>query len=87
MNSAQEPLAALAAAVAAEFNDELTLLLNQLALLIDQAGRESPAGHGLITAQQAALRCSRITGQLLDFTRRSGNPRRVEPLGRLLSRS
>jgi signal transduction histidine kinase len=72
--------AALAAAVASEFNDELTLLLNQLSMLLQQVGRENPAAEGLLRAQHAALRCTVITGELLEYTRRSGNLPKPLPL-------
>ena len=66
------PAAALAAAVASAFNDELTLLLNQLAMLLEEVGREDPLAAGLRRAQQATLRCSAITEELIEFSRRSG---------------
>ena len=75
----------LAAAVASAFNDELTLLINQLSLLVEEVGGDDPIAGGLRTAQHAALRCTVITGELLDFTRRSGTPPRPALLHRVLS--
>lgn len=78
-------MATLAAAVACEFNDELTLLLNCLSYSLDLVGREHPASERLISAQQAALRCSGITNNLLEFTRRVEARARPLPLGVLLN--
>ena len=80
-------MARLAASVASEFNDELTLLLNQLSGSLDLVGTEHPANEGLVAAQQAALRCSAITHNLLEFTRQAGPLVRPLPLGRLLDRA
>jgi C4-dicarboxylate-specific signal transduction histidine kinase len=77
-------MAAMAASVASEFNDELTLLLNELSISLGLVGREHPARARLIAAQRAALRCTGITGTLLDFTRRNGVARPF-PLKRLLT--
>jgi hypothetical protein len=79
------PAAALAAAVAGAFNDELTLLLNQLMMLVEATGREHPLATRLRAAQHAALRCSVITGELLEFSQQSGHFRPPVPLKRLLS--
>jgi signal transduction histidine kinase len=81
----QDALARLAAAVASAFNDELTLLLNQLALLMEEVGGEDPLVDGLRTAQHSAVRCSVITGDLLDYTRRYGHLSRPDFLKRILS--
>jgi hypothetical protein len=78
--------AALAAAVASEFNDELTLLLNELSLTQESLGRGHPAGRRLVAARHAALRCTAIAANLLEFTRRSGLSGRTPPLERLLAR-
>ena len=77
-------MAALAASVASEFNDELTLLLNQLIISLDLLGQEHPASQGLVSAQHAALRCEGITRNLLEFTRRVQAPNRPKPLPVLL---
>ena len=79
--------AVLAASVASEFNDELTLLLNQLAASLDLIGGEHPARAELVAAQHAARRCSGITWDLLEFTRRTGSEARPVPLERLLEGS
>ncbi len=76
--------AALAAAVASEFNDELTLLLNELSLTLEFLGRGHPAGARLVAARHAALRCTAIAQNLLDYTRRTGVTGRTPPLERLL---
>lgn len=76
--------AALAASVASEFNDELTLLLNELVFTLDLLGREHPASARLKSAQHAALRCTGITGSLLAYTRRTDAESRTVPLRKLL---
>lgn len=76
--------AALAASVASEFNDELTLLLNEVTLTMEMLGREHPGRARLRSAQHAALRCTAITGSLLEFTRRQGAAARARPLRMLL---
>jgi hypothetical protein len=76
--------AALAASVASEFNNELTLLLNELVLTLEMVGREHPASPRLVAARHAALRCTAITGALLEYTREAGVAGRTIPLRRLL---
>ncbi|HWQ52315.1 MAG TPA: hypothetical protein VN442_01435 [Bryobacteraceae bacterium] len=76
--------AALAASVASEFNDELTLLLNELVFTLDLLGREHPASRRLKSAHHAALRCTGITGSLLEYTRRAGAATRTVLLRELL---
>lgn len=66
------PAPALAAAVASEFNDELTLILNHVELSLAQLASEHPAVAELKELEHAALRCADITRRLLAFTRRSG---------------
>jgi C4-dicarboxylate-specific signal transduction histidine kinase len=77
-------MAVMAASVANEFNDELTLLVNELAASLRLLGREHPARLSLVAAQHAALRCTAITADLLEFTRRNGASRPL-PLERLLA--
>lgn len=84
MECGPEP-AVLAASVASEFNDELTLLLNELVLTMEMLGREHPARARMKSAHHAILRCTAITGSLLEFTRRTGAPGRTRPLGSLLA--
>ena len=64
----------LAAAVASEFNDELTLILGQCEISLELIGGGHPAAEALFELQQAALRCAAITDCLLTFTVRSGMP-------------
>ncbi len=84
MNDRTPHPAELAAAVASEFNDELTLLLNELNLTLELLGRGHPAGVRLRSARHAALRCTAIAANLLEFTRRAGPKRRTPRLERLL---
>ena len=79
-------MAALAASVASEFNDELTLLLNELTWSLDLLGQEHPASAEIAAAQRAALRCSGMTRRLLAYTQRMGPPVRPVPLETLLER-
>jgi hypothetical protein len=65
-----DQLSLLAAAVAGEFNDYLTLILNHA------------AEGNLAGVEAAALRCREITRELLAFTCRYGTP----PAPRVLSR-
>ncbi len=67
---APDQLSLLAAAVASEFNDYLTLILNH-----------AVAGD-LDGVEEAARRCNEITRELLAFTCRYGTP----PAPRVLSR-
>ena len=74
----------LAAAVASEFNDELTLILSQCEISLERLGADHPAADTLLELQQAALRCAAITHCLLTFTVRSGAPHPA-PLERVLA--
>ena len=74
----------LAAAVASEFNDELTLILSQCEISLERLGAGHPAADALLELQQAALRCAAITHCLLSFTVRSGAPH-AAPLERVLA--
>lgn len=70
----------LAAAVASEFNDELTLILSHCERSLEILGGGHPAAEALMELRQAALRCAAITHCLLTFTARTGalEPARLE---------
>lgn len=75
---------ALAAAVASEFNDELTLILSQCEISLELLGSGHPAAEALVELRHAALRCAGITHSLLGFTLRAGAPRPA-PLAQVLA--
>ncbi len=56
-------------AAVAGFNDELTMILNQLAVSLELLGDEHPASPNLLDLQRSALRCADITRRLLASTR------------------
>lgn len=58
-------LRSLAAAVAEEFNDELTIILNHVALSLDLLGPEHPALEELKDLERSARRCAEIARDLL----------------------
>ncbi len=74
----------LAAAVASEFNDQLTLILSQCEMSLERLSADHPAVDPLLDLRQAALRCAAITHCLLTFTARKGAPHPA-PLGRVLA--
>ncbi len=74
----------LAAAVASEFNDELTLILSQCEISLERLAADHPAVDALLELRESALRCAAITNCLLTFTARSGAPHPA-PLKRVLA--
>lgn len=60
-----DKLRILATAVAEEYNDELTLILNHVALTMELLGPEHPAFEDLRDLQRCAYRCAEITRGLL----------------------
>lgn len=53
------------------FNDELTMILNQLAVSLKLLGPEHPASPNLLDLQRSALRCADISRRLLAGSRGS----------------
>lgn len=51
------------------FNDELTMILNQLAISLKLLGPEHPASPNLLDLQRSALRCADISRRLLASSR------------------
>jgi hypothetical protein len=80
-------MAVLAAAVANEFNDELTVLLNEICNSSQLLVADHPAHRSLRYAHRAALRCHQITRSLLEFSRRTPGPARPERLHTVLGLS
>ena len=67
-----DKLAAFAAAVAHELNEELTVILNAVHLLLDEVPREHPVRHALEQLESATSRCTGMTDGLLELTRNRG---------------
>jgi hypothetical protein len=58
-------LRGLAAALAKDYNDELTIILNQVALTLDLLGPGHPAMPELMNLARSAYRCADLTRGLL----------------------
>jgi signal transduction histidine kinase len=65
-----QALGALAAGIALEFNNELTVILSALETVMEVLGTEHPAVDELKDLKQAARRCVVNTESLLAFTSR-----------------
>ncbi len=77
-----DKMAAVAAAVAHDMNDELTVIRSVLALIDqDQAFRED-----LVDAQAAAQRASWLIGRMLRFARQRGAGPNAETADSLIDR-
>ena len=48
-----------------DFNNELTLILNYLAVAMKRVGPEHPASLELLELQRSALRCADVSRRLL----------------------
>jgi signal transduction histidine kinase len=79
----QNKLAAFAAAVAHDVNEELTVLLNAVSRLLRRVPADDPVRPALEELEGAVLRCVGITDGLLEWTRRKGGDGRV-PLDHFL---
>lgn len=77
-------VALLAAAVAHDFNEELTMILSQVDASLDLLEPEHPAAGQLAELERSAQRCAGITRELLAYSRRLGAKPRGVPLSRLL---
>jgi signal transduction histidine kinase len=62
-----EMLGALAAFIAHDLNNELTVILGNLGLSVDSLGPDHPAVEGLLEADRAAGRCVEMTRGLLNL--------------------
>jgi signal transduction histidine kinase len=69
-NSPMQILGALAAGIAHEFNNELTVILSIVDDVMDELGSEHPATNELQYLRLAARRCVANTQSLLAFTHR-----------------
>ena len=67
-----ERLAAFAAAVAHDLNEELTVILNAVTAVLEHTPAGHPLREHLETLERAVLRCGGITDALLALTRRKG---------------
>jgi hypothetical protein len=63
---------AVAAALAEAFNDELTVIMSNVSLLMNAIEPEHPARKSLVELNRASLRCARRSAQALDFIERQG---------------
>ncbi len=60
-------------AAAMDFNNELTLILNHLAVSLKLLGPGHPASPGLLDLQRSALRCADVTRRMLAGARTASN--------------
>ena len=58
-----------AVAAAMDFNNELTMILNHLAVSLERLNPEHPVTSDLLDLQRSALRCADVTRRLLASTR------------------
>ena len=70
-----EIIGTLAAGVAHDFNNLLQAIRGHASLALMQAERESPLRKGLEKIDEAAIRASDVTQQLLSFSRATGDKR------------
>jgi signal transduction histidine kinase len=84
LNEASKPievLAALAAGIAHEFNEELTVILSSLSDALEQIGSEHPAYDHLRELQRAVRRCNDTARSLTAFSLRVNPETRPFHLG------
>lgn len=79
-----EIIGTLAAGVAHDFNNLLQAIRGHASLALMQAQEESPLRKGLEKIDQAAIRASEITQQLLSFSRASEDKRDVLDLNNIV---
>lgn len=82
-----ESIGTLAGGVAHDFNNVLAVILGNLAIARDDLGPGHPVQAPLALAQQAATRARTLVQQILAFSRRLPQERRVQPLAPLLEES
>jgi hypothetical protein len=63
---------AVTVALAEALNDELTVIMSNVSLLMNAIEPEHPARESLIELNRASLRCARRSAEALDFIERQG---------------
>jgi len=74
----------LAAVLAHDFNNELTVILSSISTLIDELEPGHPAWPQALDLQHAAQRCARKTSRLLSFGMKRGGRAVRTSLDRLI---
>jgi hypothetical protein len=72
LTQADRPCAIAAAALAHDFNNELTVILSSVADAIAALEPGHPARRPLRYVESSAMRCARKCGDVLDFSARHG---------------
>jgi PAS domain S-box-containing protein len=79
-----EVVGTLAGGIAHDFNNHLTAILGQITLVREDLGAGHPGHQSLMSAEHAALSCSEMTRELLQFSRKSEPHRSPIPISVIL---